>query len=77
MEKALARAEKSRPPDLPATVVTTGDQDLAMFIGFSTRAFLNKVKGKSEQKGAKGAEGHQGKRMLFSDIPAPAGATAG
>jgi hypothetical protein len=62
MEKALARAEKIRPPDTPATVVTSGDQDLAMFIGFSTRAFLKKVKREEEQEGAKGAEGDEGKR---------------
>ena len=59
MEKALARAEKIRPPDTPATVVTSGDQDLAMFIGFSTRAFLNKVK-QDGQKGAKGAKKDEG-----------------
>ncbi len=43
MRKALARAEKIRPPDSPATVVTSGDQDLAMFIGFSSAAFLTAV----------------------------------
>ena len=58
MEKTLARAEKIRPPDTPATVVTSGDQDLAMFIGFSTRAFLKKVK--QEQQDAKGAQGDEG-----------------
>ena len=57
MQKTLARAEKIRPPDTPATVVTSGDQDLAMFIGFSTRAFLKKVKQENEQKGAKGDQG--------------------
>jgi len=62
MEKALARAEKVRPPDTPATVVTSGDQDLAMFIGFSTRAFLKKVKREDEREGAKGAKGDQGEK---------------
>lgn len=60
MKKALARAEEIRPADTPATVVTSGDQDLAMFIGFSTRAFLKKVGRKDEQKDAKGAKGDEG-----------------
>jgi hypothetical protein len=58
MEKALARAEKIRPPDTPATVVTSGDADLAMFIGFSTRAFLKKVKREEEQEGVQCVEDH-------------------
>ncbi len=57
MEKALARAEKIRPPDTPATVVTSGDHDLAMFIGFSTRAFLNKVKREQKQERREGSKG--------------------
>jgi uncharacterized sulfatase len=48
MREALARAEKIRPPDTPATVVTSGDQDMAMFIGFSANAFLNQVEKKDE-----------------------------
>ncbi len=48
MRAALARAEKIRPPDTPATVVTSGDQDLAMFIGFSARAFLSRVAAQEE-----------------------------
>lgn len=40
MQKALARAESLRDPDAPATEVQPGDADLAMFVGFSARAFL-------------------------------------
>ena len=43
MREVLARAQKIRPPDTPATVVTSGEQDLAMFIGFSANAFLSRV----------------------------------
>ncbi len=43
MRQALARAQKIRPPDTPATVVTSGEQDMAMFIGFSANAFLTRV----------------------------------
>lgn len=62
MEKALARAEKIRPPDTPATVVISGEADMAMFISFATKAFLNKVKREEEQEGAKGTEGEQGEQ---------------
>lgn len=44
MEALLARAYEIRPPDLSPVVVASGDQDLAMFIGFSAKAFLDKVK---------------------------------
>jgi arylsulfatase A-like enzyme len=44
MEQALVRAHRIRPPDLPATVVASGEQDLAMFIGFSANAFLERMK---------------------------------
>ena len=37
---ALKRAEKIRPPATPATVVLPGDKDLAMFVAFSCKAFL-------------------------------------
>ena len=40
MEKALVRAEKIRPPDLSPVIVLPGDKDLAMFVAFSCRAFL-------------------------------------
>ena len=41
MAVALKRAETIRPPDTPATVVLPGDKDLAMFVAFSCRAFLD------------------------------------
>jgi len=44
MEQALRRAELIRPPDTPATVVLPGDKDLAMFVAFSCRAFLEGLK---------------------------------
>ena len=44
MEQALRRAEVIRPPDTPATVVLPGDKDLAMFVAFSCRAFLDVLK---------------------------------
>lgn len=40
MKKTLARAEKILPADLPAAEIASADQDLAMFIGFSIKAFL-------------------------------------
>ena len=43
MTAALKRAETIRPPDTPATVVLPGDRDLAMFVTFSCRAFLNQL----------------------------------
>ncbi len=43
MRQVVARAEKVRPPDTPATVVQSGDQDTAMFIGFAGNAFLARV----------------------------------
>lgn len=43
IEEALKRADKIRPPDTPATVVLPGDKDLAMFVSFSCRAFLNRL----------------------------------
>lgn len=44
METLLKRCEKIRPPDTPATVVQSGDQDLAMFTAFSAAAFLKEMK---------------------------------
>ena len=44
MAVALKRAETIRPPDTPATVVLPGDKDLAMFVAFSCRAFLDGLK---------------------------------
>ena len=44
MAAALKRAETIRPPDTPATVVLPGDKDLAMFVAFSCRAFLDGLK---------------------------------
>ena len=43
VEKLIARCEIIRPPDTPPTVVTAGDQDLAMFIMMSANAFLKKA----------------------------------
>ncbi|NNM30504.1 MAG: sulfatase-like hydrolase/transferase [Akkermansiaceae bacterium] len=51
MEKALARAHKIRPPDLPATVVASGEQDLAMFIGFAAQSFLERARADGENTG--------------------------
>jgi hypothetical protein len=44
MEECLVRAHKIRPPDLSPVIVLPGDQDMAMFVGFSCQAFLNKIK---------------------------------
>ena len=44
MQKCLARAHKIRPPDLSPVIVLPGDQDMAMFVGFSCQAFLSKIK---------------------------------
>jgi uncharacterized sulfatase len=46
MQECLARAHKIRPPDLSPVIVLPGDQDMAMFVGFSCQAFLNKIKQK-------------------------------
>jgi len=43
IQEALKRADKIRPPNTPATVVLPGDKDLAMFVSFSCRAFLNRL----------------------------------
>ena len=43
MEACLKRAYAVRPPDLSPVVVLPGDQDMAMFIGFSCNAFLKKI----------------------------------
>jgi uncharacterized sulfatase len=44
MEACLKRAYTVRPPDLSPVVVLPGDQDMAMFVGFSCNAFLKKFK---------------------------------
>ena len=44
MEACLVRAYAVRPPDLSPVIVLPGDQDMAMFVGFSCSAFLKKVK---------------------------------
>ena len=44
MQQCLARAHKIRPPDLSPVIVLPGDQDMAMFVGFSCQAFLSKLK---------------------------------
>ena len=43
MQKCLNRAYKIRPPDLSPVIVLPGDQDMAMFVGFSCNAFLNNL----------------------------------
>ena len=43
MQKCLKRAYKIRPPDLSPVIVLPGDQDMAMFVGFSCNAFLNNL----------------------------------
>jgi hypothetical protein len=43
MKKCLIRAHKIRPPSLSPVIVLPGDQDMAMFVGFSCQAFLNKL----------------------------------
>lgn len=40
MRQVLERAGRIRPADTPATVVQSGDQDLAMFISFAAGGFL-------------------------------------
>ena len=44
MEACLKRAYAVRPPDLSPVIVLPGDQDMAMFVGFSCNAFLQKIK---------------------------------
>ena len=44
MEACLKRAYAVRPPDLSPVIVLPGDQDMAMFVGFSCNAFLKRLK---------------------------------
>ena len=44
MKACLKQAYAVRPPDLSPVIVLPGDQDMAMFVGFSCNAFLQKVK---------------------------------
>jgi arylsulfatase A-like enzyme len=44
MQRCLIRAHKIRPPDLSPVIVLPGDQDMAMFVGFSCQAFLSQFK---------------------------------
>ena len=44
MQACLKRAYTVRPPDLSPVIVLPGDQDMAMFVGFSCNAFLQKMK---------------------------------
>jgi uncharacterized sulfatase len=46
MQACLERAHKIRPPDLSPVIVLPGDEDMAMFVGFSCQAFLNKFQEK-------------------------------
>jgi len=48
IHKLDLRMKGLRAEDIPATVVQTGDRDMAMFIGFSTNAFLNNVAAPSD-----------------------------
>ena len=43
MQACLKRAYKIRPPDLSPVIVLPGDEDMAMFVGFSCQAFLDKM----------------------------------
>lgn len=43
MQAVVMRCEEIRPPDLSPVTVTSGAQDLAMFFGFSARAFLTQL----------------------------------
>jgi len=43
MKQVLVRAGRIRPADTPATIVQSGDQDLAMFISFAVNGFLSRV----------------------------------
>ncbi len=45
MQACLKRAYKIRPPDLSPVIVLPGDEDMAMFVGFSCQAFLDKIQG--------------------------------
>ena len=44
MKACLKRAYSVRSPELSPVIVLPGDQDMAMFVGFSCNAFLKKVK---------------------------------
>ena len=44
MGACLKQAYAVRPPDLSPVIVLPGDQDMAMFVGFSCHAFLEKIK---------------------------------
>ena len=44
MEACLKRAYAVRPPDLSPVIVLPGDQDMAMFVGFSCNAFLKRLR---------------------------------
>jgi N-sulfoglucosamine sulfohydrolase len=46
MQACLQRAHKIRPPDLSPVIVLPGDEDMAMFVGFSCQAFLDKFQEK-------------------------------
>ena len=46
MQACLKRAHKIRPPDLSPVIVLPGDEDMAMFVGFSCQAFLDNVQRK-------------------------------
>ncbi|MFT7643348.1 MAG: N-sulfoglucosamine sulfohydrolase, partial [Pirellulaceae bacterium] len=63
MEQLRKRCEAIRPADTPATVVQSGDQDLAMFIGFSVEGFLSRLDLQSSEKKTAGAD--EGWKPLF------------
>ena len=42
-QACLKRAYKIRPPDLSPVIVLPGDEDMAMFVGFSCQAFLDNM----------------------------------
>ena len=47
MQACLKRAHKIRPPDLSPVIVLPGDEDMAMFVGFSCQAFLDNLQGQT------------------------------
>ncbi len=49
VKELIARCEIIRPPETPPTVVTAGEQDLAMFIMMSAHAFLKKAEAEASQ----------------------------
>jgi N-sulfoglucosamine sulfohydrolase len=65
MEQLRKRCEAIRPADTPATVVQSGAQDMAMFIGFAVEGFLSRLDD-NQTKGENNARGERdGWKSLF------------